>query len=200
MKPKVWVISTGGTISMAGSEEGGVMPALSAAELVRAVPQLEMIADIKVVQFLQVPSAALDLSDCAALCDAIGAATMAGADGVVVIQGTDTIDETAFVLDLLYGGAKPVQPGTRFAARRRALPARKRESRRERRSKILPPRPECRAPGDRRFRAGRGFRPASRPSPQGPGRRRDRASRPASCGRLGRSGRVERAPRGGDSD
>lgn len=150
MKPKVWVISTGGTISMAGSEEGGVVPALSAAELVRAVPQLEMIADIKVVQFLQVPSAALDLSDCAALCDAIGAATMAGADGVVVIQGTDTIDETAFVLDLLYGGAKPVQPGTRFAARRRALPARKRESRRERRSKILPPRPECRAPGDQR--------------------------------------------------
>ena len=66
MKPKVWVIATGGTISMAGSEEGGVVPALSAAKLVRAVPRLEKIADIKVVQFLQVPGAALDLSDCAA--------------------------------------------------------------------------------------------------------------------------------------
>ncbi len=49
MKPKVWVIATGGTISMAGSEEGGVVPALSAAKLVRAVPRLEKIADIKVV-------------------------------------------------------------------------------------------------------------------------------------------------------
>jgi L-asparaginase len=93
---------------MTSDGSGGVTPAVSGGELVAAVPQLAELAELEVVQFRQEPSCHLGLSDCIALARAIDDAGAAGAQGVVVTQGTDTIEETAFALDLLLSNGPPL--------------------------------------------------------------------------------------------
>jgi L-asparaginase len=113
----VTVFSLGGTIASTGSPEmpgdgpGGVAPRLGARELVAAVPQLRGIADVETVAFRQVPSSDLTMSDVVALAAEIGRRFEAGAAGAVVTQGTDTIEETSFALDLLTGGGPVVVTG-----------------------------------------------------------------------------------------
>lgn len=58
--------------------------------------------------FRQLPGASLDYGDLFALADAIREAFDAGAAGAVVTQGTDTIEETAYFLDLMNDGRGPV--------------------------------------------------------------------------------------------
>jgi L-asparaginase len=106
---KVTVLGLGGTIAMTRTAAGGVAPALSAAELVAAVPGLsELAADLEVVDVRRIPGASLTVEDVRDLYGAAEHAYAAGADGVVVTQGTDTIEETAYLLDLWHGGAQPL--------------------------------------------------------------------------------------------
>jgi L-asparaginase len=108
---RVSVFSLGGTIASTntgGASSGGVVPQLGAADLVRAVPQLEETAVLETVAFRQVPSGDLTLGDLRELAAEIGARFDDGVDGVVVTQGTDTIEETSFALDLLVGRPQPV--------------------------------------------------------------------------------------------
>ncbi|MFI5780671.1 asparaginase [Nocardia sp. NPDC051570] len=105
---RVVVFGLGGTIAMSTAATGGVAPALSAAELVAAVPGLAASGiDVEVVDFRQLPGAGLTFSDVLALAEAIGEYG-GGADGFVVTQGTDTIEETAYLLDLIHAGPQPV--------------------------------------------------------------------------------------------
>ena len=97
---RVGVISLGGTIAMARRTAGGVVPSLSGAELVAAVPGLEEIAELDVVSLTQVPGAHLSFGHLRAVIAQAERAVASGADGVVVTQGTDTIADTAFLLDL----------------------------------------------------------------------------------------------------
>jgi L-asparaginase len=55
-----------------------------------------------------VPSAALGIADVLELAAVIEAELAAGAAGAVVVQGTDTIEETSFLLDLVHSGDAPV--------------------------------------------------------------------------------------------
>jgi L-asparaginase len=113
----VTVFALGGTIASTGIPEmpgdgaGGVAPRLGAGELVAAVPQLHGIADVETVAFRQVPSGDLTMSDVVALAAEIGRRFESGAAGAVVTQGTDTIEETSFALDLLTGGGPVVVTG-----------------------------------------------------------------------------------------
>jgi L-asparaginase len=109
--PRVVVFSLGGTIAStnaSGGAAGGVRPRLGARDLVEAVPQLQEVADLETVSFRQVASGDLTLQDLIALAAEITDYLEAGASGTVVTQGTDTIEETSFALDLLVRGHRPV--------------------------------------------------------------------------------------------
>jgi L-asparaginase len=107
---RVGVFSLGGTIAMtSGSTSGGVAPTLTAADLVAAVPGLpETGIELSVNDFRRVPGASLAFADMLSLSAAIDKAVAGDVDGVVVTQGTDTIEETSYLLDLLHTGDAPV--------------------------------------------------------------------------------------------
>jgi L-asparaginase len=98
--PQVSVLALGGTVAMHVGDRGAV-PALSAEALVESVPSLGAAAELRCADFRSLPGAHVSLEDAIELARRIGDEFAAGADGVVVTQGTDTIEEVAFALDLL---------------------------------------------------------------------------------------------------
>jgi L-asparaginase len=109
-RPLVAVLATGGTIAMrAERAEAGAVPRLTGAELVAAVPGLGGSGiEVTVRDVQQAPGASVTPTDMFAVAAAAREAVAAGAAGVVVTQGTDTIEETAYFLDLVYGGLAPI--------------------------------------------------------------------------------------------
>ncbi|MGW5671058.1 asparaginase domain-containing protein, partial [Micromonospora sp. NPDC003776] len=102
----VALFTLGGTIAMAGTR-GGVVSRLTGADLTAAVPGLaEIPLDVRDVE--AVPSAALTYPQLLMLVDAAGAAVAQGATGVVVTQGTDTLEETAYLADLVWPHPAPL--------------------------------------------------------------------------------------------
>lgn len=106
--PRLLILSLGGTITMTASASGGIAPTLGAEDLIGAVPGLDALATIEARSPLKLPSSSLTLDHVVAVAAELRAAFANGIDGAVVIQGTDTIEETAFALDLLVGGDNPV--------------------------------------------------------------------------------------------
>ncbi len=107
-KPTVTVLALGGTIAMTKGEGAGVVPNLTGENLVAAVPGLDEIARVEARSFRQLPSAQLRYDDLEELADAIRGLSGQGRRGIVVTQGTDTIEETAFALDRLLELDMPV--------------------------------------------------------------------------------------------
>lgn len=106
--PRILLLSLGGTITMTRSLEGGIVPTLTAADLAGSVPGLAAVASIETLSPLRRPSAGLTLDDLIGVARTLNERLAGDLDGAVVIQGTDTIEETAFVLDSLVAGDKPV--------------------------------------------------------------------------------------------
>lgn len=107
--PKILIITTGGTITMTPDSSGGVVPTLNGNDLVRAVPAIANYCESEVISFVSKPGASLNWQD---LIDLIKLVNQKLADdtfnGIVIVQGTDTIEETAFLFDLLIQSNKPV--------------------------------------------------------------------------------------------
>ncbi len=106
--PRVTVFSMGGTISSVDSGGKGVEPSLTGEALVSDVPEIAEVADVSAVSFRQASSGELRVEDLVELAAEISGRIDGGAAGAVVTQGTDTIEETSFCLDLLVDREAPV--------------------------------------------------------------------------------------------
>ena len=110
MRPHLVVVSTGGTIAMRyDPQRQGDVPAVTGQELIEAVPALADIASLEVVEFANIPSFHMTPDSMLRLAKTIEALrNRADVDGLVVTHGTDTLEESAFFLDLYLPPGKPV--------------------------------------------------------------------------------------------
>ncbi|MFE0698601.1 asparaginase [Streptomyces sp. NPDC058872] len=97
---RVTVFTLGGTISA----RGGDANRMTGREVLAGLDAPE---DVVLRDFRRVPSASLSFEDLAALAEEVRTAVADGS-GAVVVQGTDTLEETAFLLDLLCTTEQPI--------------------------------------------------------------------------------------------
>jgi L-asparaginase len=107
MSASITVLSTGGTIAST-SAEGGATPSKSGEDLIAAVPELESYADIEAAAVVQTPSFDMDVESLTAMAEQTRTAVDEGVDGVVITHGTDTMEESAYYLDLVLDLDAPV--------------------------------------------------------------------------------------------
>lgn len=107
MQSKVLVISLGGTISMRSSS-GALHPALGASELVAAQDGAMADPALQFETIATLPSASLTDEVLARCMQRARAAVAAGVAGVVVAMGTDTLEQGAFLFDLVWDLQAPL--------------------------------------------------------------------------------------------
>ena len=112
MKKHIIIIATGGTI--AGSGEAGKAADYQAgridvSEIVRSVPAISHLAELTTIQLCNIDSNDMTEDTWLRLRDQINAfGSDPDVDGIVVTHGTDTLEETAFFLNLTVNHRKPV--------------------------------------------------------------------------------------------
>jgi L-asparaginase len=106
--PLVAIASLGGTITMTAGSPQGVTPSLSAADLLTSVPTLSQVAGLRAETLFTKPGASLDFTNMLEALDWADRAVAEGAAGVVLVQGTDTLEETSYFLDLHWGRPEPL--------------------------------------------------------------------------------------------
>jgi L-asparaginase len=104
-RPRIKVLALGGTIATRPDASGAMQMGLGADDLVAAVPILATLAEIDAETVSRVGSHSLGFDQIHALVARIAALEV---DGVVVTQGTDTLEETSFLIDLLLDRDIPV--------------------------------------------------------------------------------------------
>jgi L-asparaginase len=102
----VALFTLGGTISMAGSQR------LTGADLTAAMPGLAgpsgLGHPVEIQDIEKIPSADLTAGKVLEVVDAASKAVAAGAAGAVVTQGTDTLEESVFLADLVWPHPQPL--------------------------------------------------------------------------------------------
>ena len=107
-KPRIHVLALGGTIAMVQGEKA-VRPGLLAENLISALPELSQLADFNAETVSKLGSFDLTLDSLLKLATHIqNISGRSIADGVVITQGTDTLEETAFLLDVVLDVEIPV--------------------------------------------------------------------------------------------
>lgn len=109
-RPRIAVVFTGGTIAMLPDPlSGAAVPALDGAAILERVPGLETVAELRPLDWGLVPASHLRFGQILEIAGVIAdAAEEDDVDGVVVVQGTDVLEETAYAWDLLHAGDIPV--------------------------------------------------------------------------------------------
>lgn len=88
---------------------GGAVPILSGEEILAQVPGLKEIAAVRVTNFSRLPGPHMTPSRMMELAQVVRELCQdATVDGVVVTHGTDTLEETAYLLDLVLREEKPI--------------------------------------------------------------------------------------------
>ena len=107
---KIAIIFNGGTISMKIDEKiKAAVPSLSAEEIMSMIPGVEKYAEIEAYTFSSMPSPHMTLETMLKLSKfTTELVEREDIDGVVITHGTDTLEETAYLLDLTVKTKKPV--------------------------------------------------------------------------------------------
>lgn len=112
---RVAVVTTGGTIDSLGTDRVDLAAyldtgeRLAPGELLAGVPELASIADVREVPFRRLLAHAMTDADLADLRDVVAGLLERGeADGVVITHGTNTLEETAWLLHLVVPGDVPM--------------------------------------------------------------------------------------------
>lgn len=109
-KKKVAIVFTGGTISMTVDESvGAAIPTLSGEQILSMVTNIDKVADIEVLNFDEIPGPHITPERMLELRNYIN--DLLDRDditGVIVTHGTDSLEETAYFLDLTIDSIKPV--------------------------------------------------------------------------------------------
>lgn len=107
--PHIVLLTTGGTIASRRDASGGSVARDSGVELLAAVGDLDPAVSVEVREVNRVNSFNLTLADVRAICDAVASAlSRPEVDGVVITHGTDTLEETAAVLEISHRDDRPV--------------------------------------------------------------------------------------------
>lgn len=126
-KPNVVILATGGTIAGAGATAANSATYQAAKvpvdKLIAGVPELADVANVRGEQVFQIASESFTNDKLVQLGKRVSQLTKdAGVDGIVITHGTDTLEETAFFLNLVIHSDKPVvvvgsmRPGTSMSA------------------------------------------------------------------------------------
>ena len=109
-KKKVDIVFTGGTISMTVDEKiGAAIPSLSGEQIMSMVTNIDKVADIEVFNFDEIPGPHMTPEKMLNLRNYINdILSNDDISGVVVTHGTDSLEETAYFLDLTLDTPKPV--------------------------------------------------------------------------------------------
>ncbi|MCR2101001.1 type II asparaginase [Campylobacter upsaliensis] len=111
-KPKIAILATGGTI--AGSIDSAVATTgytagvVGVDVLIKAVPEIQNLAKIEGQQIANIDSSNMRDEIWLKLAQEINKLFASGVDGVVITHGTDTMEETAYFLNLTIKSDKPV--------------------------------------------------------------------------------------------
>lgn len=108
-RPRVAVGGLGGTIAMTQRQGGpGVEPRLEAAQLIDALPEIAERVEVSAATLASKPGASLTERDLLRALVWAEAQVQSGANGVVLVQGTDTLEESAYLLDLWWARPEPL--------------------------------------------------------------------------------------------
>lgn len=110
MKKRILLISTGGTITMGEDKsEGGLVPQAHGLSIYTHLPQIEDFAEVELYEFENLPSPHITLQDMFELSSYVRRKIAEELyDGIVITHGTDTLEETAYFLDLTLETSIPV--------------------------------------------------------------------------------------------
>lgn len=107
--PELAIAALGGTVSMQARNAGeGVIPTLTGETLLNSVPELTTLARVNVETLGLMPSASLDFEFLLSVLSWAKFQIKQGAVGVVITQGSDTLEETATFFDYLWDCDEPL--------------------------------------------------------------------------------------------
>jgi len=109
-KPRIAVVNTGGTIlSRYDPDRRGWVSSASIDDLAGQVPRVREIADLQVRDVAQVNAYRMDNATALQIARAVHeTASDPGVDGIVVVHGTASMEETAYLIELTAAGDKPI--------------------------------------------------------------------------------------------